>query len=468
VEDRRIPPHPIYLIVLLWGEDDMHSLDTSVDVLERGTAASASQRSAALDAIYTKVAWRLIPFLFLTFVIAWIDRVNVGFTKLQMNASLGFSETVYGLGAGVFFIGYFLFEVPSNLVLQRFGARVTISRIAIGWGLACIAMAFVTTPTGFYVMRFLIGAFEAGLWPGLVLYLTFWFPTTRSAKAFALISCGSSASGIVGGPLAGLIMDHMSGLHDLAGWQWVFLLEGVPSILLGIAAIWMLSNGPHEARWLTEEERRLLLEDLARDRALIGGREHSFWRALGTRQVWTFILIYFCIIMGQSAMFFWAPTILKELGIGSPTTIGMIISGIFCIAIVSVVLNGMHSDRSKEVRFHCGLGVLAGAVGCIALSFLLMQGSQWAILALCIAIPGIVSSIPVFWQLPNGALVGSAAAAGLALINSVGNLGGFAAPFLMGVIKDATGQVTYALWVVAALLALGAVITMAQPGSRAT
>jgi sugar phosphate permease len=444
----------------------MDSVNTAIDVAQGDIGASAVERKTKLDAIYRKVALRLVPFLFIVFVVAWIDRVNVGFTKLQMNESLGFSETVYGLGAGIFFLGYFLFEVPSNLVLQRFGARLTISRIAIGWGLSCIVMAFVTTSTGFYVMRFVIGAFEAGLWPGLVLYLTYWFPTTRSAKAFALIGCGSSASGIIGGPLAGLIMDHMNGLQGWGGWQWVFVLEGIPSVLLGIAAIWLLSDRPQEARWLTDDERRLLIEDLAQDRKQIGDREHSFWRAFGTRQVWTFVLIYFCIIMGQSAMFFWAPTILKDLGFTSSTTIGMIISGIFCIAIVAVVLNGIDSDRAKEVRFHCGLGVLAGALGCVALSILLLQGSQWAILALCIAIPGILCSVPVFWQLPNRVMVGTAAAAGLALINSIGNLGGFAAPFLMGVIKDATGHVTYALWLVAALLALGAFLTMMQPKTQ--
>lgn len=425
--------------------------------------AQTREHTQKLDAIYRKVMWRLIPFCFITFVVAWIDRVNVGFTKLQMNADLGFSEAVYGFGAGIFFIGYFLFEVPSNLVLQRFGARVTISRIAIGWGIACIVMMFVKTPLGFYTMRFLIGAFEAGLWPGLVLFFTYWFPTSRSAKVFAMISCGSSASGIIGGPLAGAIMEYMNGINGWAGWQWVFLLEGIPSVLLGVMAIWVLTDRPQDAKWLSEDERKLLLDDLARDRAQVGDREHSVWAALQSKQMWLFFLIYFCVIMGQSAMFFWAPSIIKDLGFTSPTTIGLIFSGIFCIAIVAVVANGFHSDRAKEVRYHSGVAVFIAGLGCVALSFLAAAGSMWAIVALCITIPGIVCSIPVFWQLPNRALVGTAAAAGLALINSVGNLGGFAAPYLMGVIKDATGQVTIGLWVVAALLFLGAFLTVRQP-----
>ena len=429
-------------------------------------ALSVTQRSSRLDVIYRKLMLRIIPFLFMTFLLAWIDRVNVGFTKLQMNASLGFSETVYGLGAGVFFIGYFLFEVPSNLVLQRYGARVTISRIAIGWGLASMGLMFVTTPAAFYVLRFVLGACEAGLWPGLVLYVTYWFPTTRSSKVFALVGCGSSASGIVGGPVAGFIMEHMNGLHGLGGWQWVFLVEGIPSILLGLAAIWVLSDNPRQARWLTEEERTLLIEDLERDRAKVGAREHSFWKSLKSMQVWTFILIYFCIIMGQSALIFWAPTIIKDLGFNSPSTIGAIISGVFVVGIICVLLNGMHSDRAREVRMHCGLGILAGGIGCAVLGFLVMVGSQWAILALCVALPGILCSIPVFWQLPNRVLIGTAAAAGLAFINSIGNIAGFAAPFIMGIIKDATGQVTIALWLVAALLCLGAATTMLQREGR--
>lgn len=444
----------------------MSSVET-IDTAARVGARSAADDSAKLDAIYRKVTLRLIPFLFIVWLMAWLDRVNVGFTKLQMNAHLGFSETVYGLGAGLFFIGYFFFEVPSNLALQRYGARKTISRIAIGWGLACIAMMFVTTPAGFYIIRFVLGACEAGFWPGVILYLTYWFPTTRCSKVFALLGCATSTSGVVSGPIAGFIMENMNGLNAWAGWQWVFLVEGIPSVLLGIAAFWVLSDKPNEARWLTEEERRLLTEDLARDRAMIGAREHSLGRALKDSRVWTFIFIYFCIIMGQSALIFWAPTIVKDLGFTNTSTIGAIVSVAFFIGVVATVLNGIHSDRMKEVRFHCGLGILTGGIGCALLGLFVLQGSQWAILALWIALPGILCSIPVFWQLPNKILVGTAAAAGIALINSIGNLGGFGAPFLMGVVKDATGQVTIALWLVAALLIVGAIVTMRQPKADA-
>jgi MFS family permease len=428
-----------------------------------GTSADqADSQSVALKAVYRKVAFKLIPFLFILFFMAWIDRVNVGFTKLQMNEDLQFSNLIYGLGAGVFFIGYVLFEVPSNLVLLRYGAKKTLSRIAILWGLACVVTMFVTTPTQFYVVRFLMGAAEAGLWPGIVLYLTFWLPTTRSSKALAFIGCASSVSGIIGGPLAGLIMDNMGGLNGWRGWQWVFMIEGIPSILLGILAIWVLSDKPEQAEWLTPSEKLLLLDDLSRNGKALGEREESIGVALKNPQVWRLLFIYFCIIFGQSALVFWAPSIIRDLGFASTTTIGYIVSGAFFVGVIAVILNGVHSDRTQEARLHSGLALLVGGLGCAAMGFFVMQGSKLAILALYVALPGILCSVPVFWQLPNKILTGGAAAAGLALINSMGNIGGFGAPFLMGAVKDATGQVTIALWVAAALLVIGAVMLLRQ------
>ncbi|MFC7514062.1 MFS transporter [Herbaspirillum sp. GCM10030257] len=425
-----------------------------------GSSTLVSRNSERLDAVYAKVMWRIVPFLFLTFVMAWIDRVNVGFTKLQMNESLAFSETVYGLGAGIFFIGYLLFEIPSNLALERFGARKTISRIAVGWGLCSIGLAFVTTPTQFYVLRFILGACEAGLWPGIVLYVTYWFPTSRRSKAFALIGCGSSMSGIIGGPLAGFLMVRMDGVQNWEGWQWVFFLEGVPSVLLGIAAIWALTDRPHQAHWLSAEERELLAADLAKDASASGKREHSFFQSLKNKTVWLYIAIYFCIIMGQSTLIFWAPSMLKEVGITSPATIGYIISGVFLVGIIAVIVNGIHSDRAKEINKHCGLAVLVASLGCALLGYFLMLGSQWVILAMCIALPGILCSIPVFWQLPNRVLVGTAAAAGIAMINSIGNLSGFFAPVVLGTVKDATGQIYHVVWAVAVILAIGGTLTL--------
>jgi len=417
---------------------------------------------ASLNAVYRKVAFKLVPFLFILFFMAWIDRVNVGFTKLQMNEDLQFSNLIYGLGAGVFFIGYVLFEVPSNLVLMRYGAKKTLSRIAVLWGLACIVTMFVKTPTQFYVVRFFMGAAEAGLWPGIVLYLTFWLPTTRSSKALALIGCASSVSGILGGPLAGLIMDNMGGLNGWHGWQWVFLIEGIPSVVLGILAMWMLTDKPQKADWLAPSEKQLLLDDLSRNRKALGEREESISVALKSPEVWRLLFIYFCIIFGQSALVFWAPSIIRDLGFTSTTTIGYIVSGAFIVSVIAVILNGIHSDRTQEVRLHSGLAVLVGGLGCAAMGVFVMQGSKMAILALYVALPGILCAIPVFWQLPNKILSGSAAAAGLALINSMGNIGGFGAPFLMGAVKDATGEVTIALWVAAAFLFIGAVMLLRQ------
>src|SRR3954452_14339546 len=253
----------------------------------------ARSPSAALDEAYRKVTWRLIPFLMVLWILAWIDRVNIGFAKLQMLSDLKFSETVYGLGAGIFFLGYFFFEVPSNLLLEKIGARKTIARITILWGICCIAMMFVTTPGMFYLLRFLLGVFEAGFYPGVILFLTYWYPTERRAKAFGLFMSASALAGVIGGPMAGTIMTGLAGANGWAGWQWVFLLEGIPSVIAGIVTLLYLTDKPEQAHWLTEEEKHLIQEDLKRDRAALGSREHRIMVALRDPRVWQFIAIFF-------------------------------------------------------------------------------------------------------------------------------------------------------------------------------
>lgn len=426
----------------------------------RAFASADVAKEAQLDALYKKLMYRIVPFLFAAFLLAWIDRVNVSFTKLQINQHLGFTEAIYGFGAGIFFIGYFLFEIPSNLMLQRFGVRFTVSRIAIIWGLACIALAWMTTPLYFYVVRFILGAAEAGLWPGIVLYLTYWFPAARRLKALALIGCASSVSGIVGGPLAGWIMEYADGWLGHAGWQWVFILEGVPTVLLGVMALWILCDRPETASILTETERSLLLADLKKDNATAGTREHSFFKCLMNKKVWAYITIYFCIIMGQSAIIFWAPTMLRNVGFQSPTTIGYIMSGAFLIGLITVILNGLWASKTNKPHLHSGLALIVAAAACVMLAIFLAQNSKLIILAIYIGLPAVLCSIPVFWQLPNTVLVGTAAAAGIAMINSIGNLSGFIAPFAMGLAHDMIGQVHTVVGAVAAILLVGGMMTI--------
>ncbi|CAH1651269.1 putative tartrate transporter [Hyphomicrobiales bacterium] len=414
-----------------------------------GADISEGRSSQQLDAAFSKVTWRLIPFLMILWILAWIDRVNIGFAKLQMLNDLKFSEAIYGLGAGIFFIGYFLFEVPSNLLLERIGARKTIARITILWGLTCVAMMFVTTPTQFYVLRFLLGVFEAGFYPGVILYLTYWYPTERRAKAFGLFMSASALAGVLGGPLAGTIMTQLNGANGWAGWQWVFLIEGIPSVIAGIVTLFYMTDKPEKASWLTENEKNLILADLERDRAALGPREHKIMKSLRDPRVWHFIAIYFCIILANSTLTFWGPTVVREVGFTSPASVGWIMAVAYLCGAAGMILIGRSSDRYREARLHCGFAALLGGVSMAVLGFLLPLGSTLSLVALTLAIIGTMSAIPVFWQMPNQVLSGSAAAAGVALINSVANLAGFGAPFAMGVIKDATGLMSPGFWLVA-------------------
>jgi len=263
----------------------------------------------SLEAVYSKITWRLIPFLAALWVVAWIDRVNIGFAKLQMLDDLKFSEAIYGLGAGIFFLGYFFFEVPSNLLLEKFGAKKTIARITIGWGITSIAMMSVKTAGMFYSLRFLLGVFEAGFFPGIILYLTYWFPSLRRAKVFGMFMCASAFAGVIGGPMAGAILNHLSGVHSWAGWQWLFLIEGIPSVIAGVFTLFYLSDKPEKAGWLSTAEKQLLREDLQKDQLSLGPREETVVASLRNRKVWLLVLIFFCLLCANSTLTFWAPTV---------------------------------------------------------------------------------------------------------------------------------------------------------------
>ncbi len=404
-----------------------------------------------LNGVYRKIFRRLVPFLMLLWVLAWIDRVNIGFIKLTMLDDLKWNEAVYGLGAGIFFLGYFFFEVPSNLLLQRIGARKTIMRITIGWGLTSIAMMFVKTPAMFYALRFLLGVFEAGFYPGIILYLTYWFPNDRRATAFGTFMSASAIAGVIGGPMAGTIMNGMQGVNGWTGWQWVLLVEGIPSVIAGFVTFFYLTDKPEDATWLTPRERELVIEDMERDRQSLGDREHGALAALRSGRIWLLIAVFFCIIAANSSLTFYGPTLVKEAGFASPVAVGWIMAAAYLFGAAGMIWNGYHSDHHQESRYHCALAAALGAGSLLVLSIFIGQSGAITLLALTLAIVGTMSAIPVFWQMPNRFLAGTAAAGGVALINSIANLAGFGAPWTLGLIKNATGSLAPGLYIVAAI-----------------
>ncbi|MGY2047338.1 MFS transporter [Methylobacterium sp. JK268] len=415
-------------------------------------AVSASEREEG----YRRATVRLIPFLVILFILAWIDRVNVGFAKLQMLSDLRFNEAVYGFGAGIFFIGYFLFEVPSNLLLERIGARRTLARITILWGLASMALAFVRSEWAFYAVRFLLGVFEAGFFPGVVLYLTYFFPSARRSRINGLFMTSFAIAGIVGGPVAGVIMGTMGGVAGLANWQWLFILEGIPSLLAGIAVLALLPDRPEEARWLDPRVAAAMSAEIAAE-GRAAGKEAQFGAALRDGRVWLCALIYFCIVSGNATIAFWTPSIIKEIGVRDPIAIGFLAAIPFVAGTVAMVWNGAHSDRHRERRLHCAAASLVAAAGLAATGALIGQ-AVLALAALTVAAVGILAAFPVFWALPQTFLAGTAAAGAIAAINAIGNLAGFVAPYLVGVSTSLTGSSTSGLAFVAGLELLAAIL----------
>jgi len=405
-----------------------------------------------------KVLLRLIPCIVALYIFNYLDRVNVSFAKLTMNADLGFSETVYGLGSGIFFVSYFLFEIPSNLIMQRVGARIWLARIMISWGIISSAMMFVRGETSFYLLRFLLGAAEAGFAPGILLYLTYWLPLRHQAKAVAWFLTATALSGMIGSPLAGALLRldgaHCFG-HPLAGWQWLFLLEGVPSVLGGFAIYFLLTDKPHQARWLTAEEREWLTGRIEADRRQREGHGHvSLAAALADWRVWFMGLIYGTMMFGFQGINFWLATIVKQVtGLTDNLYVGLLCAIPFTAAMIAMVLLGRHSDRTGERRGHAAVCCAVGALGLLLCA--LSDSPIGAVACLALAAAGIWSSLGPFWALPPMFLSGSAAAVGLALINSIGNLGGgFLGQYVMGALRDYSKTYKPGLLVVSISLAV--------------
>ncbi|MBB5502997.1 MFS transporter [Paraburkholderia sp. MM5384-R2] len=426
-----------------------------------GAELSASGDIASFEArTYAKVARRLIPFLMLCYLGAYLDRVNVGFAKLQMLNDLGFSETVYGVGAGIFFLGYFIFEVPSNMILHKVGARNWLARIMLTWALISASFVFVKSPTLFYVLRFLLGVAEAGFAPGVILYLTYWFPSARRAKALSMFFMAIPLAGIVGGPLSGWIMHAFQGAHGLPGWKWLFMLEALPSLVLGFAIILYLDNGIAGAKWLGDDEKALLKRNVDKDRTQT--TEHVSIRSfINDRRLWLMAGIYFCVVLGQYGLTFWLPTIIRRTGVADPLWVGILTAIPYTCAIIVLPLLGSSADKRRERRLHLAIPLLISAAGFATLPMLSSVGASIACVS--IAAAGILASSSLFWALPTAVLGGMSAAAGIAAVNCFANLAGFFSPAIVGWLNDFTGKPTAGLIFISVAVVLGAVLVFFVP-----
>jgi Sugar phosphate permease len=419
---------------------------------------AASTNPDVATATLRKVTFRLIPFLFLLYIVAWLDRVNVGFAALQMNSDLGFSSAAFGFGSGVFFLGYCLFEVPSNLVLHRVGARRWISRIMISWGAISAAMMFVRSTPAFYILRFLLGAAEAGFFPGVVYYLSYWYSEGQRARAIAAFMTAVPVSGVIGGPLSGALLS-LNGIWGLAGWQWLFLVEGLPAILLGVIVLLYLDERPEEARWLSSVERDWLRNELTnKQNPGSAAQSIGILAALTNATIWQLGIIFLFAAVGFYGYSFWAPLVIKSLTRSSDVKVGIILGAISAVTIILMALNSAHSDRTDERPWHVAVPLLimaAGFFGCTLLS-----EPTLAVLSLALIPIGHCAAYGPFWSMPTRFLAGAPAAAGVALVVTIANVGGFLGPTLVGAMEDRAGahgsafMVLGTCAVIAALLAL--------------
>jgi ACS family tartrate transporter-like MFS transporter len=408
--------------------------------------------------VMSKVTWRLIPFMCLCYLAAFIDRVNVSFAKLSMLVDLNMSQTVYATGAGIFFVGYFIFEVPSNLILERVGARIWIARIMILWGIISSSMMVVKSAWMFYVLRFFLGAAEAGFFPGMILYVTYWFPKAYRSRAVSLFMAAAVFSFVVGGPLSGMLMDHPQ--FGLRNWQWLFLAEGIPSVLLGVVVLAYLPNGPKQARWMAPEELAWLTARLDAERAHQEKKQHlSLLQALSHPRVLLLSLIYFLNVVGGYGLDFFGPTILKKAYPALTTSqLGWLSAIPPLITIPIMILHGRSSDARGEQRWHVAVAAAVFAVGLVMLS--LNPSPPMVVVAMTLCVAGRWSVIGPFWGLPTAFLTGTAAAGGIAMINSIGNLGGQAGPVILSWFADGAGSYAKGLRVLAVLVTMCGVLTL--------
>lgn len=401
----------------------------------------ATQSVPALPVSYRarrRIMRRIMPYVFVLYIVAFLDRVNVGYAALKMKGDLGFTDDVLGFGAGIFFIGYFGLEIPGSILVEKWSARGWIARIMISWGVLAILTGFIQNQTQFYWVRFFLGAAEAGFFPGIIVYFSHWFRYEDRAKAVALFMAAIPISNIVGSPLSGLLL----GINwfGLAGWRWLFILEGAPAIILGVVTIFYLTDWPHQAAWLPDDEREWITSELEREKqAKQVAHSYRVWEALRHREVILLTLAYFFMVTSVYGFNFWLPTIIKKLSGSSDLVVTLITALPYCVALAAILLVGWSSDRTKERRWHTALSMVVAGIG-LLLSVVSGDHTVLAIAMFCLAGAGMYSYLPGFWALPTSFLTGTAAAASIGLINSIGNLGGFAGPYIVGYLSKATNS----------------------------
>lgn len=423
-------------------------------------AASPILESAVYKNIFSKIDWRIIPLLLIAYMVAYLDRINIGYAQLQMKQTLPFDDAVYGLGAGIFFIGYFLFEVPSNLFLEKIGARKTLLRIMVLWGLAATAMMFVSTPTQFYVVRFLLGAFEAGFFPGVILYFTYWYPSARRGQVIAIFMSATTIVSVIAGPLCGAILKYFDGFSGLHGWQWLFLVQGLPAIILGVLVFVLLEDKPAQAKWLSADEKALIDDAFKHDvKDVASGHSGSFGQCLRDPRVYVLSLIYFLLLGATYTMVFWMPTLVQSWGVKDLFLIGIYTAIPNAAGVVGMILIGRHSDKWRERRWHYVACVFIAALG-LYITTLLQGNLAGSIMALSFAVIGIASATPIFFALTSEYLSAGAVAGGLALISSLGNLGPSVSPSINGFIVKYTGDNIYSMYFVMSLYILSGLLLL--------
>jgi sugar phosphate permease len=424
-------------------------------------AATTTMKDEAVDAVYRKVSWRIVPFLMLCYGVAFLDRINIGYAQLQMKQTLPFGDAVYGFGAGIFFVGYFLFEVPSNLMLQKIGARLTLLRIMFIWGIVAALMAFVQTPTQFYVARFLLGVFEAGFFPGIILYFTYWYPSGRRGQMIALFMSATAISSVIAGPLCGAIMKYANDFGGLHGWQWLFILEGLPAAVLGVVAFVYLQDRPEDAHWLTSDEKALLRYELDHDEKDVVGAGHTgLGQLFADPKVYWLALAYFLLLGATYTMVFWVPTLIRSWGVNDLLMVGICAAIPQFFGIIGTVWIGRHSDRHRERRWHYVACVVAAATG-MGVIVLAGGGLVPSMVGLTIAGVGWIAATPLFFTTTTEYLSKASAAGGIALISSLGNHGPAAGPSATGWITVQTGSSTISMLLVMSCYVLSGAILLA-------
>jgi D-galactonate transporter len=431
-------------------------MSTSATTIDQSLPPGAD----AVESVYSKVSRRIIPLLLIAYMIAFLDRINIGYAQLQMKQTLPFGDAVYGLGAGIFFLGYFLFEVPSNLLLERIGARKTLLRIMVLWGIVAAAMAFVTTPMQFYVARFLLGVFEAGFFPGVILYFTYWFPSVRRGQVIAIFMSATTIISVIAGPLCGATLKYFDGVSGLHGWQWLFIVQGLPAAVLGVVIFFYLQDKPADAHWLTQAEKDLLNHNLVHDtKDIVGETEGGVWHMLRDPRVYVLALVYFLLLGATYTMVFWLPTLIQSWGVKDLLMIGILAAIPNAFGVIGMILIGRNSDKHRERRWHFAACVAIAAVG-LGITTLMLGNLVGSIIAMSFATIGIAAATPLFFTLITEYLSKAAAACGIALISSLGNLGPAVSPTLNGLIQQYTGSTAYGIYLVMAMYVLAGIILL--------